>query len=110
VAATIATAVFDTVGVRIRDVPLTAEQVFVALQARRGGEVRHCESVAYHPSLGRTAWVLASLQMPVTPAHTFRYHGLMNTVRCSDTTRPSLPRARARAEARSVTHDHTASL
>ena len=45
-AATIATAVCDAVGVRIRDVPLTAEQVFGALQARRGGEVRHRESVA----------------------------------------------------------------
>jgi len=37
VAATIATAVCDAVGVRIMDVPLTAEQVFVALQARRVG-------------------------------------------------------------------------
>jgi hypothetical protein len=36
-AATIATAVCDAVGVRILDLPLTAEQVFVALQARRGG-------------------------------------------------------------------------
>ena len=46
VAVTIATAVCNAVGVRIMDVPLTAAQVFVAVQARRGGEVRHRERVA----------------------------------------------------------------
>jgi CO/xanthine dehydrogenase Mo-binding subunit len=37
VAAAIANAVFDAVGVRIMDLPLTAEKVFAALQAKRGG-------------------------------------------------------------------------
>jgi CO/xanthine dehydrogenase Mo-binding subunit len=37
VAAAIANAVFDAVGVRILDLPITAEKVFAALQAR-GGE------------------------------------------------------------------------
>lgn len=35
VAAAIANAVFDAVGVRIMDLPLTAEKVFAALQAQR---------------------------------------------------------------------------
>jgi len=34
VAAAIANAVFDAVGVRVMDLPLTAEKVFTALQAR----------------------------------------------------------------------------
>jgi CO/xanthine dehydrogenase Mo-binding subunit len=29
--------VFDAVGVRVMDLPLTAEKVFAALQAKRGG-------------------------------------------------------------------------
>ena len=37
VAAAIANAVFDAVGVRVLDLPITAEKVFVALQAKRGG-------------------------------------------------------------------------
>jgi len=37
VAAAIANAVCDAVGVRIMDLPLTAEKVFTALQARHGG-------------------------------------------------------------------------
>ena len=37
VAAAIANAVCDAVGVRIMDLPLTAEKVFAALQAKRGG-------------------------------------------------------------------------
>jgi CO/xanthine dehydrogenase Mo-binding subunit len=37
VAAAIANAVFDAVGVRIMDLPLTAEKVFAALQAKRDG-------------------------------------------------------------------------
>ena len=37
VAAAIANAVFDAVGVRVMDLPLTAEKVFAALQAKRGG-------------------------------------------------------------------------
>jgi CO/xanthine dehydrogenase Mo-binding subunit len=37
VAAAIANAVYDAVGVRILDLPVTAEKVFAALQAQRGG-------------------------------------------------------------------------
>jgi len=37
VAAAIANAVFDAVGVRVLDLPLTAEKVFAALQAKLGG-------------------------------------------------------------------------
>jgi CO/xanthine dehydrogenase Mo-binding subunit len=37
VAAAIANAVYDAVGVRIMDLPLTAEKVFAALQAKRSG-------------------------------------------------------------------------
>ena len=37
VAAAIANAVFDAVGVRVMDLPLTAEKVFAALQAKCGG-------------------------------------------------------------------------
>jgi CO/xanthine dehydrogenase Mo-binding subunit len=37
VAAAIANAVCDAVGVRVLDLPLTAEKVFAALQAKRGG-------------------------------------------------------------------------
>jgi CO/xanthine dehydrogenase Mo-binding subunit len=40
VAAAIANAVADAVGVRITDLPITAEKVFAALHAQRGGEVR----------------------------------------------------------------------
>ena len=36
VAAAIANAIFDACGVRLRDLPLTAEQVFFALQSRGG--------------------------------------------------------------------------
>jgi CO/xanthine dehydrogenase Mo-binding subunit len=43
VAAAIANAVCDAVGVRVMDLPLTAEKVFAALQARRGGEPRQRE-------------------------------------------------------------------
>jgi carbon-monoxide dehydrogenase large subunit len=37
VAAAIANAIFDAVGVRVMDLPLTAEKVFAALQTRRAG-------------------------------------------------------------------------
>jgi CO/xanthine dehydrogenase Mo-binding subunit len=37
VAAAIANAIYDAVGVRVMDLPLTAEKVFTALQARHGG-------------------------------------------------------------------------
>ena len=37
VAAAIANAVFDAVGVRVMDLPLTVEKGFAALQAKRGG-------------------------------------------------------------------------
>jgi CO/xanthine dehydrogenase Mo-binding subunit len=37
VAAAIANAVFDAVGVRVLDLPLTAEKVFAALQVQRAG-------------------------------------------------------------------------
>ena len=37
VAAAIANAIYDAVGVRVMDLPLTAEKVFAALQAKRGG-------------------------------------------------------------------------
>jgi CO/xanthine dehydrogenase Mo-binding subunit len=37
VAAAIANAVCDAVGVRVMDLPVTAEKVFAALQARRDG-------------------------------------------------------------------------
>jgi CO/xanthine dehydrogenase Mo-binding subunit len=40
VAAAIANAVVDAVGVRITDLPITAEKVFAALHAQRGGGVR----------------------------------------------------------------------
>jgi len=39
VAAAIANAVEDAVGVRIRDLPVTSEKVFQALQAKRGSAI-----------------------------------------------------------------------
>ena len=49
VAPAIANAVYDAVGVRIKDLPITAEKVFAALRGRSGKELKTRDQLVRRP-------------------------------------------------------------